>query len=1798
MKKNYSHSYLICFLFFLLSLNTEVANASHSMGSDLTYHCLGGNTYEIQLSFYRDCAGIDADTGGYIVFQSSCYPADSVLIYQIAATGQEISPVCPSNTTTCNGGTFTGIQEYIYRGQITLPGPCADWQFSYNLCCRNNAITNILNPGGTQMYIYATLNNTITPCNNSPTFSNKPVPFACLGQQFCYNHGAYDQDGDSLSYSLLTPYNSAGTPITYLSPWDANNPLSSSPAVNLNPLTGDICMTPTNLEITVMAVLVHEYRNGVLIGTVERDIQITVINCSNVIPTMTGIDGTNNFTQTICAGTQTCFSLYSADADGAQNTFVTWDNSIPNAVFTTLPGGRENATFCWTPTEAQISANPYCFTVTVRDDNCPYVGNQIYSYCITVTGVLANAGPDLSVGCNITTPITATASGGTGVYTYQWNTGATTPTIISGPGSYVVSISDGRCIDSDTTNVAPGTATPAAAFNAVYNCSGLNVQFTDQTTIAGGSISSYLWTFGDGNSSNAQNPLHVYSATGNYTVTMIATSAGGCIDSVTQLLHLSLNQPNAIYTLANGCSGTQINFTDHSTSPTAITNWSWDFGDGTTSTVPSPAHIYTLAGNYTINLIITNTDGCKDSIIHTTIVYPIPIANAGINDTICEGTIGYLNASGGNTYLWNPVGLTTASIAINSTQSQTYVVTVTSIFGCTATDAASIVVIRLPQVSLQNRSICIGASTTLTANILGGGGFGGNNGPYTYWWAVSGATTQQVIVSPVSTTTYVAFAINRYGCQNSDTANVQVNNLPVTITSAIDALCFGTATGSVSVQSTSTVGPYSYLWSPSGAATSTANNLSSGMNYVTITDGNGCRSDDSIFVFQPNTIQLTMDSIATTCFASTNGSTSVTAIGGVANYSYLWNPSGGTNSTATGLSAGNYNVTVTDNNGCSQNKTVIVSQPSVLQLQMNATSTSCNNGQDGVADVIVAGGTSGYNYLWAPNGGTNSQASNLTTGNYTVTVTDANGCTSSNSILVNQPSALVLNTGTTPATCNVSDGTATINTTGGTPNYSYLWTPGNILTQNALNLAAGVYDVRVTDSKGCTATVTATVGVTGGPVITAVPIGNVNCFGGNDGSANVNIASGIAPFTFLWTPGNFINQNESTLSANHYSVAVTDANGCIVIDTMTIYQPTDIIANANSNPTSCFGFIDGSISSSANGGVGPYTFSWSPIGGNTAIASSLPADTYTVTVTDLHGCTKTASTIVAQPTGINLLLNTIPVTCFGISNGSANVFASGGVGTFTYQWSPSGGNTDIAVNLASGNYTVVVTDMNGCITTYSIFVDQPDLLFSNANSLPVSCYGGNTGSAIAIVNGGTPNYNYTWSPYGGTGATADSLGAGSFTVTVTDVNGCSSTSTTVVAQSTPLVLDVATVPTICIGQSIDLLANVNGGVGPYHLIWNTSDTTSIISVSPNLTSSYTVIGIDANNCTTDPVSVTVNVYPPLNISTNAHPPICLGTTAQLYSGATGGNGGPYTYTWNGGTIFGPTPSVAPTNDSTFIVLVSDGCSPLVADTIQLIVYPLPLVDFTPHVIYGCTPVNVNFHNYYPVDSSSLFYWDLQDNAFSNDSNPTHNYINPGEYDITLTIVSPNGCSDSYSVNNAVTVFPYPVADFLQSADQVSVFYPEITFTDNSTNAVAWEWNFGDGSSLSDVLQPTHSYGDTGTYNVQLITTSIGGCVDTTYGVVRIEPEFTLFIPNSFTPNGDGTNDTFFANGVGFIDYEMWIMDRWGKEIFHSTNQDQHWDGTYYYNDSTCQNDVYEYIVIVHDYKAKQHKLIGHVTLVR
>ena len=273
--------------FAVLAFTTTETRASHAVGADITYQYVGPNQFLLTLRLYRDCFGIPAPSSASISYTSSCFPGGNITLNPLPGTGQQIpnSPCVPAVTTTCNGGTGYGIQEWIYQGVVTLPGQCVDWRFAYNLCCRNDQINTLINPASFNLYVSTTLDNFNFPTNSSPTFSNIPVTQFCIGNQFYYSQGATDIDGDSLVFSLAISETNLNQSVTYGPGYSATQPLASSTPVTCNALNGTISFTPSLLQVGVMAVVCEEYRNGVKVGQVKRDMQMKVVStCIGTAP--------------------------------------------------------------------------------------------------------------------------------------------------------------------------------------------------------------------------------------------------------------------------------------------------------------------------------------------------------------------------------------------------------------------------------------------------------------------------------------------------------------------------------------------------------------------------------------------------------------------------------------------------------------------------------------------------------------------------------------------------------------------------------------------------------------------------------------------------------------------------------------------------------------------------------------------------------------------------------------------------------------------------------------------------------------------------------------------------------------------------------------------------------------------------------------------------------------------------------------------------------------------------------------------------------------------------------------------------------------------------------------------------------------------------------------------------------------------------------------------------------------------------------------------------------------------------
>lgn len=572
-------------------------------------------------------------------------------------------------------------------------------------------------------------------------------------------------------------------------------------------------------------------------------------------------------------------------------------------------------------------------------------------------------------------------------------------------------------------------------------------------------------------------------------------------------------------------------------------------------------------------------------------------------------------------------------------------------------------------------------------------------------------------------------------------------------------------------------GPYSGATTQVLTVTAVAN--MNGFKYRCVA-GNACPPTpvtSSAATLNVNFKIVTLSQANVACNGGNTGSASLTVTGGSGSYSYDWapgNPAGDGTTAITGLIAGTYSVTVTDTNtGCVTSKTFTITEPAALNITASQTNVTCNGGTDASATVNVSGGSGTYTYNWLPSGGTAATATGLKAGTYTVTIKDAT-CEKTQTITITEPPALAVTTAQADITCNGgNDGSASVTVTGGASPYTYNWLPSGGTGSSATGLTAGTYTVTITDANSCQTTKTFTIAQP--DVLTAAASQtNVTCNGNSDGSASVTLTGGTSPYTYNWSTGSTA-ASVNGLAAGTYSVTIKDAHNCQVIQNFTITQPAALTASlASQTNVSCNGESNGSATVSAAGGTAPFTYSWTS-GGTSATATGLAAGNYTVTITDANNCTQTQAVTITEPAALSATTSQTNISCNGTNNGSATVSVSGGTSPYSYSWS-TGSTSATANGLAAGTYTVAVTDANNCKLTQSVTITQPNILSATVSAQTnVSAPAGNDGSASVTVSGGTAPYTYSWSPAGGTSATASGLTSGSYTCTITDDQGCSTT---------------------------------------------------------------------------------------------------------------------------------------------------------------------------------------------------------------------------------------------------------------------------------------------------------------------------------------------------------------------------------------------------------------------------------------
>ncbi len=1241
----------------------------------------------------------------------------------------------------------------------------------------------------------------------------------------------------------------------------------------------------------------------------------------------------------------------------------------------TPSGGTTAYTYTWsngqnTQTATGLAAGAY--SVLVRDArNCTVSVPVVITQPSSVLAASITSQSNVLCKGEASGSATAAGSGGSGAYTYSWSNGQLTATATGlVAGSYSVNVFDNNgCTTPVTLSVT--ITEPALVFGAVLGpktnvfCKGACTG--SATIIASGGSGTYTYTWTTTPVQNTATATNLCA--GSYQVTV--RDANGCATPV--LITVSITEPT--FALNGTISNTNIScFGGNNGTVTVVPsggsgfyNYSWS-GPGGPFVNNSPNATGLTAGTYTVQIFDQN--GCTiPKTLQATITQPSATLSVTIpthTDNTCFGgnagtaTAVIAGGSGVYTISWNTSpsqsGLTATGLASGS-----YTVFVTDNNGCVTTVSASVTITQptaiLNASTSQTNVTCFGGATGVATALATGG-----SGSYNYSWIPGSASTASI--NSLAAGTYTVYVRDNNNCPTPVIKTVTITQPSValggTIVSSTDILCFGGNTGTATAQGSGGSGAYNYTWS-NGQTGATATNLAVGTYTVTIRDNNGCTNTVvlSVIITQPSSaLAATInpsDITAVSCFGNNDGQIIVTASGGSGVYDYSWTGPGGpfanNAAVAANLIAGNYSVQVFDRNGCATpiNLNAIISQPTgtltavATSTNFNGFNIACYNGTSNI-NLTVSGGNPAFTYTWSGPSTFNASTEDLNAvaaGQYDVIVRDTKGCSTTASITLTQPEDDSLAFVMTSAPC-AGGNTGAINITpfGGVLPYTYNWNgPSivNVTTQDLTNLDNGLFTVIITDANGCKDTTAITVtqpsSLSTNHTNSTYPGGfQIQCNGGSNGFINTTTSGGTPPYTRAWTKTNppgviaATTANISSLSVGTYELLITDQNGCIDNEIVIMTEPDSITSNLTvSSIVTCNGTTTGCLSTTATGGVPPYTYSWSGPGApfpSTSSICNVGAGNYTVFVSDASGCSNPnleQQISVTQPSVLvaNATIQTA-ILCNNQASGAINLTVTGGSAPYTYTWNGPNGftaNTQDIFGLAAGLYSVTVQDTNLCSTSTSITLTQPDPInpvanIPSPNGFNIACFGGNNGSISLSVTGGTGIFTYLWSgpgaPFGNV-ASINNLVAATYTVRIGDANGCftSDTSFTLTQPTQLFVIDSIVTLSGCngaAGGSIKALAS--GGVGNYTYSWNTIPAQLTQTATNLVGGTYTVFVNDANNCSAQ-TSAVIPTLPALDstlVSSSITNVLCNGALTGSITLTVNGGLPPFNYLWSPSTI--------------------------------------------------------------------------------------------------------------------------------------------------------------------------------------------------------------------------------------------------------------------------------------------------------
>ena len=1109
-----------------------------------------------------------------------------------------------------------------------------------------------------------------------------------------------------------------------------------------------------------------------------------------------------NYTVTVTAtgggGTATAAASISQPSAIVVNTSVNGTlncTQSPVVVTATVSGGAGSYSYAWSngntgnPANYQIGGSQ---SVTVTDANgCPKIA--AFSIQTNTNQPTAVAGPSATLTCTQpTATLNGSGSSSGGTFIYAWTatgggnivSGATTlMPVVNAAGTYtlVVTNTTNGCTSSASTSATANTTAPTAtATGGALTCTTTTVGLTVTTNA---SPASFAWTGPNGYSSTQQNPT--VSQPGSYTVTVTST-ANGCTKSATVTVTQNTTVPTVTATGGTiTCANPNVVLSVTTNAQQAAFLWTGPCITASNQSQQNPAVI--CAGTFTV--VVTNTvNGCTASataVVTANTTPPTATATPSGPLTCTATTVQVTSTTNAPnaTFAWSgPGGFTATTQNINVQNPGNYTVTITSTAnGCSATAVAAVAQNTTPPTAAVSPS---GPLTCTTTTVQVTSTTNASNAAFA-WSGPNGfmATTQNINVqNPGIYTVTITSTAN--GCSATAAATVVQNTTLPTVSIAAPANLNCTLTSiQLNALASSQGGNFNYQWTTvngnivSGATTLTPTvNAAGSYNLLINNTTNGCTASAAVTVNQtPPVLATIANSQAVSCNGGANGSATASAASGSAPYNFIWS-NGAITATANNLSAGTYTVTITDGNNCTATASATISQPAVLAANASATAQTANGVNNGTATAAPSGGTSPYVYLWS-NGGATAAITGLAPGNYTVTITDAQGCTAVQTVTVNSFNCNLSATVTaTNVSCNgAANGSAAVTLTGGTQPITYLWSNGAV-TASISGLAVGNYTVSITDASGCpavgSASITEPVALAANATATAVTAVNLN-----DGTATAQPTGGSLPYTYLWNTG-ATTATITALAPGSYTPTITDANGCTATQTVTVNAfNCALVTSVVTTSATCTESANGSATVVVSGGSAPYTFLWSS-GDLLPTAGNLIPGLYTVTVGDGAGCVSTASTTVmaldtVSPTlacpgsiflcGANIVTYPAPTATDNCNlNGAIPVLVSGQASGTAFD---DGVTTQVFSVTDGGNNTAT------CSFTVTVF-PVPDVLIDSVhNDLGNS----GTGSISITAVGGVGPFIFIWKKDGvffSNNEDLTGLQAGTYTLTMSDTNGC------------------------------------------------------------------------------------------------------------------------------------------------------------------------------------------------------------------------------------------------------------------------------------------------------------------------------------------------------------------------------------------------------------------------------------------